>query len=396
MVSMKQASQRAGLLLVVAFGASLIGCAELGGPDVAGELGEAIIDGEINEDDVAVVALTVNGHYNAFCSGTLISPTVVLTAAHCLPPNAETVERIEDVMVRFGTDVYDPFASLAVTEAWIHPAFGENGLEDDIALLRLEDRATVMPIPAALSAPARGDEVRIVGYGITRAEIGGIRRSGTASVAWTGEINILLEPAPSAICFGDSGGPTIASIDGRESVVGVHSHLGTGECGGMGVDTRVDPYLDFLRAFVLESTPTCETDHFCVEGCSPPDEDCPCEADGRCGPECSRPETDPDCLASCDANGVCGEGCGAEDPDCICSADGLCDALCRDDPDCVYPDESCVEDGFCDEDCDDDPDCPSYDVKGGGACATVSTGATRRASLGGLPAMLRGLLLVQR
>lgn len=367
------------LPLAAALAATLFGCVETEGPRAAVGASEAIVDGEIDEDDLAVVALTVHGRYQAFCSGTLISPSVVLTAAHCVPPAAESIENIEDIVIRFGTDVYDPFESLAVIDGWVHPAFGESGLDDDIALLRLEDRSTVMPVPPAQSPPARDSEARIVGYGITREEIGGIRRSGTTKILWAGEKNIVLEPDPSGICFGDSGGPTIADIDGRERVVGVHSFLQS-ECGGLGFDTRVDTYIEQLRAFVLESTPSCEPDHFCVEGCTPPDEDCPCAEDGRCSEECTRPASDPDCLTTCDANGACNESCGNEDPDCPCGADGLCDALCADDPDCPEPTPACIADGFCDEDCDEDYDCLPLFTEGEGGCSTASVGFANRTS----------------
>ena len=50
--------------------------------EALGAAGSAIVGGAEDAEHPAVVALTFQGQ--AFCSGALIAPTVVLTAAHCL------------------------------------------------------------------------------------------------------------------------------------------------------------------------------------------------------------------------------------------------------------------------------------------------------------------------
>lgn len=349
---------------------------------------EAIVDGELDHEHGAVVALVDPSSGKSFCSGTLVAPGVVLTAAHCVPPNVTTEEmrEPEDVLVFFGPEVGGPGEHVHVTEGWVHEAYTHEVGVDDVALLRLEELGPVAPIPPSTSPPAPGDEVTVAGFGYTTTEghDAGTRRMGTASVHWVGADDLMLLPAPSNTCYGDSGGPTLVETASGLRVAGVHSQL-IAECGREAIDTRVDAYVELIARFVLAGVPSCAEGDGCVEGCAPADPDCPCEEDGACGEGCGG--EDSDCLATCEENGVCGEDCGGEDPDCPCSSDGLCEEGCESDPDCDPSDGECLADGLCDETCAGDPDCRTFAVRGGGGCS-VASGAPAGTGLASLLARL--------
>ena len=324
--------------------------------DPIGAARDGIVYGSLDNGDPAVVALTVWGQ--AFCTGTLIAPTVVITAAHCLPPNLNDVGiyNYTDIDVFFGTYVGSG-ETRGVSSGWTNPAWNDNAMEDDIGLIRLTSAGPTTPLPPATSAPYNNESVRVAGFGVT-SENGSDsdrKRQGTATVDQLYQKSMDLAGAPSSTCFGDSGGATIASVGGQDVLAGVHSRA---DCYGLSYEMRVDKYLGDINSFI-GSAPSCATDGQCASGCAEPDPDCPCAADGFCTDACSNPASDPDCPVACSADGVCEQGCTPADPDCPppCGADGNCDPSCQADPDCGSGTEGCGADGICTSSCSDDPDC---------------------------------------
>ena len=93
-----------------------------------------------------------------------------------------------------------------------------------------------------------GQQVTLVGFGVT-SENGS--DSGTKRVAHT----TISQVAPTAsywngasggTCYGDSGGPAFATIDGNEVQVGVTSN-GATPCGTIANDTRVDAFPGWIK-----------------------------------------------------------------------------------------------------------------------------------------------------
>ena len=182
----------------------------------------AILDGQSDERHAAVVAL-LGADGAVGCSGTLIRPQVVLTAAHCILPEAD-----EPALVFFGDDVAEGGRTFAVAARRVHPEFFAALFEQDVALVAFEGDAMVEPlaIPAGSEQEAPGSRVEAVGFGCQEldAESGvGLRRSRPDSVQAQVAPGKLRHAA--STCRGDSGGPL---LDGSTpaTVVGVHSSGG--------------------------------------------------------------------------------------------------------------------------------------------------------------------------
>jgi MYXO-CTERM domain-containing protein len=191
------------------------------------------------------VALLSNG--KMYCTGVLVTPTVVATAAHCVLPSPPE-------QIYFGSRPGSKSGTLiAVSDTRAHPDFDEDTLQNDIAVVGLAARAPAAPlgvITKPLDASDRGRPLRVVGFGAPAAsEITDLRkRTGATTIDSIGDDDFRFHPSPSGTCVGDSGGPALVTIDGHEAVIGITSS-GDSECRVYGRDMRMDRYVPFIRGY---------------------------------------------------------------------------------------------------------------------------------------------------
>jgi hypothetical protein len=237
------------------------------------------------------------------CTGSLIAPNVVLTAAHCQITAGATA------MTMNGDQPVSEHSVVRVVYHRRHDG-GDSFSHHDASLALLGSEPDVEPLPFRVDPlpDVVGEELTVVGFGVTDGETmegGGRKRIATFDI----ELMIpdyLRGSAPgTSICYGDSGGPAFMSFDGVETVVGItRSHFAS--CTGDSQWTRVDTYApDFIVPFVDAWYGPCRMDGDCVEvGCRTPDPDCaPCGVDYVCSPGC--PEVDLDCPLGLDFGFEC-------------------------------------------------------------------------------------------
>jgi secreted trypsin-like serine protease len=277
-------------LLVVTLIAGCSPSADLGSSSAA------IIGGTPDDGDPAVVGLVVRSlrctkdRPPPTCTGTLIAPRVVLTAAHCLDNR-----RPSDLRVLVGSS-RDTGTLLDVDEARVHPSWDPSTQRFDIALLRLTAPALVAPTSVATLEPSTfvGTDVRLVGFGLDESATSGRKRSGTAHVSSIDSEVFRYVPGPSMSCGGDSGGPVF--VDG--GLVGV-TRSGDAACAESGTAVRLDPVWSSFVAPYVESVASAGSRPLfergvdeCSASCAS-NEDCPaamlCLADRAGGHRCGLP-----------------------------------------------------------------------------------------------------------
>jgi snapalysin len=169
---------------------------------------------------------TVISQYNSSvvriggCTATVITPHIMLTAAHCFTPDtpfpfAATVDG-QLFLVR-GAVLHPNFAVHSSLQTWIN----------DVAVVWTDSTLPLPPIELARNVRMKkGDRVTFQGYGLSDKGDDLLLRTASSRVRQVSADHVVLDgttESAARACFGDSGGPLLKRVRGKDVIVGVTS-----------------------------------------------------------------------------------------------------------------------------------------------------------------------------
>ncbi len=229
--------------------------------------GTRVLQNENDSSTVALIRYKISKYESGICTGTMIAPKVMLTAAHCVPAAAK------DTYVIFHRSIscesgYKPeknvqkVAKVIPHEEYTPIKSAEVESENDIAIIILEDKAPAnYPIYSiAVPTEIKDSSLFFYGYGVigsNKRGMGILRKTSLSksnfSIHEADKKVKVRQDAGKGICYGDSGGPGLVNVKTESQILGVNSFVSgpkTDSCNGESTLALAHSYKEWIQNIV--------------------------------------------------------------------------------------------------------------------------------------------------
>jgi S1-C subfamily serine protease len=199
-----------------------------------------------------VMVLSRNGTKAGFCSGVVLAPTIILTAAHC-------VANANDSRVYLPGQPLMPLSRIAKHPDFHADATRTRSRSIDLALVETADA-----LPAEFTAPAFapptlyeiGTTFEIAGFGVARegdAKTSGTLRTGSVTLrAPLSSVLLWLDDPQheTGACTGDSGGPVFTAEGKLAAIIAFAEGRGSRQCGKLTQAVLIAPHREWMERVI--------------------------------------------------------------------------------------------------------------------------------------------------
>jgi hypothetical protein len=199
-----------------------------------------------------VMVLSRSGRQAGFCSGIVLTRTIILTAAHC-------VANASDTRVYLPGQPLLPLSRIAKHPDFHADAPRTRSRSIDLALVEIAE-----PLPAEFAVPAfagaqryeAGTAFEIAGFGVSReddAKTSGTLRAGHVMLrAPLSSVLLWLEDPQheTGACTGDSGGPVFTEGGKLAAIIAFAEGSGSRHCGKLTQAVLVAPHRGWIEGVI--------------------------------------------------------------------------------------------------------------------------------------------------
>ena len=205
---------------------------------------------------VAIIAQKNGGQ--SLCTGTIVAPEVILTAAHCVDETPQKLQIVFDVNLQKKTG-----KEIREADKFIqHPNWNRHlpSGEGDLALIHfkggLPEGHTQVILADENLKLKMGQKVLMMGFGVTDGQsetgAGKLRQTNSLIIEQHSPTEYVTDGHKSSVCFGDSGGPAFIKI-GKEFVQwGVASSVTNKSCDEASIHTEVMKYEPWIKSTIIK------------------------------------------------------------------------------------------------------------------------------------------------